>query len=238
MLQINERRLVAAAEAIVRSLPDNDTHTVASAAMDIRGTIHTGVNVFHFTGGPCAELVAIAAAAQALAGPLATIVAVGNRDRGVLAPCGRCRQVLLDLHPDVTVILPNPAGDPIAEPIRNLLPHSYVAPERTDGSRIVYFNPRYYDSVVSGRKTITVRFGEPIQVGSAVFVFEDEHVVRHLSAEIESVESLRFDQLSHEDAHHEDLPNADALRRLLRTHYPNIENHDLVDVARFHSVSA
>jgi len=69
VLENNERHLVTAAEAIVRSLPDNDTHTVASAAMDTQGNVHTGVNVFHFTGGPCAELVVIAAAAQALVGP-------------------------------------------------------------------------------------------------------------------------------------------------------------------------
>ncbi|TFC91940.1 cytidine deaminase [Cryobacterium sp. TMT3-29-2] len=156
MLENNERRLVTAAEAIARSLPDNDTHTVASAAMDTQGNVHTGVNVFHFTGGPCAELVVIAAAAQALAGPLVTIVAVGDHDRGVLAPCGRCRQVLLDLHPDVAVILPLPGGDVTAEPIRDLLPRSYSAPDLASGPRIVYFNPRYYDSIASGQKTVTI----------------------------------------------------------------------------------
>jgi len=41
----------------------------ASAAMDINGGMHTGVNVFHFTGGPCAELVAIGAAAGRTADP-------------------------------------------------------------------------------------------------------------------------------------------------------------------------
>ncbi|MBC7760916.1 MAG: hypothetical protein H7201_03790 [Candidatus Saccharibacteria bacterium] len=85
---------MTAAEAIVRSLPDNGTHTVASAAMDTMGNGHTRVNVFHFTGGPCAELVVIAAAAQALAGPLVSIVAVGDRDRGVLAPRGRALRVV------------------------------------------------------------------------------------------------------------------------------------------------
>jgi cytidine deaminase len=55
---------------------------VASAAIDTLDNVHTGVNVFHFTGGPCAELVAIAAAAQAIAGPLITIVAVpSSRDK-------------------------------------------------------------------------------------------------------------------------------------------------------------
>lgn len=237
MLENNERHLVTAAEAIVRSLPDNDTHTVASAAMDTQGNVHTGVNVFHFTGGPCAELVVIAAAAQALAGPLVTIVAVGDRDRGVLAPCGRCRQVLLDLHPDVAVILPLPGGDVRAEPIRDLLPRSYSAPEPASSPRIVYFNPRYYDSIASGQKTITIRHHDPIQAGSAVLVFDDGETIRRLSAQIESVESRRFDHLTNDEARQEDLPNADALRRALRTHYPNLEGHDVVAVATFHLVT-
>ena len=238
MLENNERRLVAAAEAIVRSLPDNDTHTVAAAAMDTQGDVHTGVNVFHFTGGPCAELVVIAAAAQALAGPLVTIVAVGDRDRGVIAPCGRCRQVLFDLHPDVAVILPLAGGDIAAEPIRDLLPRSYSAPGPSYGSRIVYFNPRYYDSIASGQKTITIRHHDPIQAGSAVLVFDDGDTLRRLDALIESVESRRFDHLSDNDARQEDLPDANTLRAALRTHYPDLEGHDVVDIATFHLVTA
>jgi len=234
VLENNERGLVTAAEAIVQALPDNDMHTVAAAAMDTHGNFHTGVNVFHFTGGPCAELVVIAAAAQALAGPLVTIVAVGDRDRGVIAPCGRCRQVLLDLHPDVAVILPHPSGGVTAEPIRDLLPRNYSAPEPSAGPRIVYFNPRHYDSIASGQKTITIRHHDPIQPGSAVLVFDDGDTIRRLDARIESVESRRFDHLSDDDARREDLPDADALRGALRTHYPHLEGHDVVDVATFH----
>src|SRR5699024_11401305 len=88
------------------SLRANAHHTVASAAMDTTDRIHTGVNVNHFTGGSCAEIVAIGTAAAAGAGPLVTIAAVGDRDRGVLSPCGRCRHVILDLHPDAPLIPP------------------------------------------------------------------------------------------------------------------------------------
>src|ERR1019366_406077 len=82
MLEANERRLVDVAESIAGSLPAGEVHTVAAAAMDVNGDIHTGVNVHHFTGGPCAELVAIGAAAGAGAQPLITIVAVGDGERG------------------------------------------------------------------------------------------------------------------------------------------------------------
>lgn len=90
------------------------------------------------------------AAAQAAAGPLATIVAVGDRDRGVLAPCGRCRQILLDLHPNVDVILPRTEGNLTAEAIRDLLPRSYFAPEPAGGKSISGATQFLADGPLSG----------------------------------------------------------------------------------------
>ncbi len=40
-----------------------DNHTVAAAARGHDGRIITAVNAYHFTGGPCAELVVIGTAA-------------------------------------------------------------------------------------------------------------------------------------------------------------------------------
>ena len=82
-------------------------------------------DVFHFTGGPCAELVVLGAAAAAGVKSLTHIVAVGSKGRGILNPCGRCRQILLDNHPEISVIVTGPSGNKI-ERIRDLLPHSYV----------------------------------------------------------------------------------------------------------------
>ena len=80
--------------------PRDEHHTVAAAARAADGRIVTGVNVYHFTGGPCAELVVIGVAASQGVGQLAEIVALGDRSRGVVTPCGRCQQVLSDYHPD------------------------------------------------------------------------------------------------------------------------------------------
>ena len=233
MLENIERRLVAAAEAAVRSLPDGDIYTVDAATMDVNGDIYTGVNVLHFTGGPCAELVAVGAAAAANAGPLITIVAVGNGDRGVIAPCGRCRQVLLDLHPDVFVIVPTD-GDLLAEPIRSLLPYRYVTTRKTSAPRVVYFHLRHRASILSQQKTATIRHREPVQPGPAVFVFDDGERVLRLDAHIDGVESRRLDQLTDADALREALPDAEALRDALRRQYPGLDDEDLVEVATFH----
>jgi cytidine deaminase len=50
---------------------------------------------------------------------------VGDRDRGVIPPCGRCRQVLLDYFPNVRVVVGS--GDRLREvPVVELLPETYV----------------------------------------------------------------------------------------------------------------
>jgi cytidine deaminase len=131
VLESRESRVLAAAEAVARALPAGDAHTVAAAVMDTDGGIHTGANVFHFTGGPCAELVALGTAAAAGAGSLELIVAVGEDGRGVMAPCGRCRQVLIDLHPEISVLVLDESGRPVATPVCDLLPNSYRAPVAT-----------------------------------------------------------------------------------------------------------
>ena len=55
-----EQRILDAAVEVASRLPDAPyaLYTVAAAAMDVHGQIYTGVNVKHFTGGPCAEVVA------------------------------------------------------------------------------------------------------------------------------------------------------------------------------------
>jgi cytidine deaminase len=78
-----------------------------------------------FTGGPCAELVLVGAAAAQGIYELETIVAVGDRDRGVVPPCGRCRQVLLDYFPGLGVIVGG-GEDVRTVPIAELLPVGYV----------------------------------------------------------------------------------------------------------------
>ncbi|MFJ4989313.1 cytidine deaminase [Streptomyces sp. NPDC088732] len=120
-----DHELVQAAAHVARTRCQGDNHTMAAAGRTEDGRIVTAVNTYHFTGGPCAELVLIGIAAAQGSYALRTIVAVGDRDRGVVPPCGRCRQVLLDYFPAVDVIVGN--GDRLrAVPIAELLPESYV----------------------------------------------------------------------------------------------------------------
>ncbi|WP_350938135.1 cytidine deaminase family protein [Micromonospora mangrovi] len=120
-----DRALVQAATAVAKLRCRSDNHTVAAAARTTDGRVFTGVNVFHFTGGPCAELVVVGAAATQGAGELEAIVAVGDRGRGVIPPCGRCRQVLLDYFPSIKVIIGPPDALRLV-PVVELLPETYV----------------------------------------------------------------------------------------------------------------
>lgn len=128
-----DHELIEAAAQVARTRCGGDNHTMAAAGRARDGRIVTAVNVFHFTGGPCAELVLLGTAAAQGAGELDTVVAVGDRDRGVVPPCGRCRQVLLDLLPTVHVIVGS--GDRVrAVPVTDLLPESYVWSDHQDQS--------------------------------------------------------------------------------------------------------
>ena len=120
-----DMELVAFARRVVDTNGDGQVHTVGAAVRDAQGRIFGGINLYHFTGGPCAELVALGHARAAGARDLTTIVAVGDEGRGVLAPCGRDRQVLLDHHPGIRVLVPTAEGVRSVA-IADLLPHSYV----------------------------------------------------------------------------------------------------------------
>jgi len=118
-------QLIAAARNLIEARGDDENHTVAAAARASDGRIITGVNVYHFTGGPCAELVVMGLAASEGLGDLAEIVAVGDRSRGVVTPCGRCRQALLDYYPNIRVIVPDGGGGVRPVPVADLLPYEF-----------------------------------------------------------------------------------------------------------------
>ncbi|MFG2906921.1 cytidine deaminase family protein [Kitasatospora sp. NPDC048286] len=120
-----DEELVEAALEVARRYARGDNHTVAAAGRNADGRIVTALNAYHFTGGPCAELVLIGAAAGQGVYELTTVVAVGDRERGVIPPCGRCRQVLLDYFPEVGVIVGR-GPELRTVPVSALLPGAYV----------------------------------------------------------------------------------------------------------------
>ena len=126
----DDLELIEFARQIVDANTDGEygNYTMGAAVRDSDGRMYGGINVYHFTGGPCAELVALGHARASGARELTTIVAVGNCGRGPQSPCGRDRQVLFDYHPTIRVILPTPEGVRSVR-IQDLMPLGYVWPD-------------------------------------------------------------------------------------------------------------
>ncbi|WP_328997417.1 cytidine deaminase [Kribbella sp. NBC_00709] len=122
----DDRELIELARRTVDANTDgaDGVHTMGAAVRGVDGRMYAGINLYHFTGGPCAELVALGRARADGARELTTIVAVGNEGRGVVGPCGRDRQVLIDYHPGIRVILPTEDG-PRSVLATDLLPGAY-----------------------------------------------------------------------------------------------------------------
>lgn len=122
----DDRELIELARRTVDANTDgpDGVYTMGAAVRGVDGRMYAGINLYHFTGGPCAELVALGRARAEGARELTTIVAVGNEERGVVGPCGRDRQVLVDYHPTIRVILPTPDG-PVSALATDLLPAAY-----------------------------------------------------------------------------------------------------------------
>ena len=92
------------------------------------------------------------------------------------------------------------------------------------------------DSIVAGRKTATVRFRDPLQVGPAVFSFDDGHTVRRLDGEVKGVNARKVATLTDDDAHREDFEDRDLFLAALSVQYPDLNDNDVVDVVSFQIV--
>jgi cytidine deaminase len=116
--------LVKIATELINKRTDDVFHTVGSATISESGEVFSGVNVGHFDGGPCAEITAISQAVSQGDKNLKLIVAVGNNDRGVISPCGKCRQILFDYFPNINVIVRRDEGL-VEVCVKELLPDTF-----------------------------------------------------------------------------------------------------------------
>ena len=109
---------------IILSRPDMSAATVAAAILTTSGRTYTGICVSVSCGiGFCAEHAAVAEMLKARETEIEAIVAVC--DDGVLPPCGRCRELLVQVslkNLDALVGLP---GDRV-KPLRELLPEHWL----------------------------------------------------------------------------------------------------------------
>jgi cytidine deaminase len=121
---IAEARRVLGKFALVK--PSISAGGVAAALETANGRIFTGINLDLACGiGTCAEHAAIAEMLKARETTIRRIVAVDAE--GVLAPCGRCRELIVQLdraNLDCEVILPGGTSARMAD----LLPRAWLEP--------------------------------------------------------------------------------------------------------------
>ena len=90
-----------------------------------KGKVYSGVNC-DGVHGSCAEYVTIGMAISAGEREFDTIVAVHDKAPNCLvAPCGNCRQMLVEYCPDIKVILNNDDNEIIKVCIRDLIPFAW-----------------------------------------------------------------------------------------------------------------
>lgn len=100
-------------------------HTVGAALRCKNGHLYTGVNCDGIHGS-CAEYITIGMAISAGEREFDTIVAVHEKaPNGVVAPCGNCRQMLVEYCPDIKVILNDEQNNLIKVSAKELLPFAW-----------------------------------------------------------------------------------------------------------------
>ena len=115
-----------ALETLQRNFDDGIyNHTVGAAIRCKNGKVYSGVNCDGIHGS-CAEYVTMGIAISAGEREFDTIVAVHDKAPNCLvAPCGNCRQMLIDYCPDIKVILNDDDSNMIKVGIQELLPFAW-----------------------------------------------------------------------------------------------------------------
>jgi len=103
---------------------DLSAGSVAAALRTQAGNIYTGISLNLECGiGFCAEHSAIAEMLKHRERQIAEIVAVG--DEGIRPPCGRCRELMLQVSPaNANTLVAIAEGQSV--PLRELLPHHWL----------------------------------------------------------------------------------------------------------------
>jgi cytidine deaminase len=127
-LSEDRESLVAAAQALVGEFaltkPSLTAAAVGAALQAASGRVYTGINLDLACGiGFCAEHSAVAEMLKSRETVVRRMVAV-NAER-IVAPCGRCRELLVQVDPrnlDCEVLLPDGAS----ATLRELLPNAWL----------------------------------------------------------------------------------------------------------------
>jgi cytidine deaminase len=125
---LKSRLLEAAREVLEKAYAPYSRFRVGAALLTERDAIFSGANVENTSYGLtiCAERAAVAAAVAA-EGPdlrIRALAVVCESQEATCAPCGACRQVILEFGPEALIIFPGPDG-PMERRLVELLPAGF-----------------------------------------------------------------------------------------------------------------
>ncbi len=123
--------LEAAKAAFANAYAPYSHFRVGAALRAASGRIYAGANIENASYGlsRCAEQSAVQALASAGERAFSEIV-VYTTAEDPAAPCGACRQILLEFSPDASVFLAGDQGAVSAYTVRDLLPHGFSLASR------------------------------------------------------------------------------------------------------------
>lgn len=233
MLSKDHRKLVHAAVDHAVRTHDDGAHTVAGAILTQSGQVVLGLNTHHFLGGPCGEVNALSNHAATIPNDrVTTVVAAYGPTGDVISPCGKCRQILFDLDPDIECVIRNANGLE-AYSVRALLPYAYDWQVMESPQRL-YMWEGYETPIREGKKLQTIRIDDPFRPGPALLVFEKEYgETVTLDAVVNQVRTVARDELSEQDAQLDGFDGLETLQATLDQHYPGLSAADPVDVVQF-----
>lgn len=123
---------VAAARDLIAARACEGRHHVAATVLTRAGGSYSAVNTDSVLGRAaiCAEAVAIGMACSAEPEAEIVFVVAVNRRSVVIAPCGLCRELLLDYGPEALVAVPTDGMDWTTRRLSELMPDAYKAGRR------------------------------------------------------------------------------------------------------------
>lgn len=233
MLTDELRRLTHEATIHAERWNDDADHTVAAGLLTDSGRVITGLNTFHFLGGPCAEVSALSNhASTAPDDPIVAVAAAHGPTGDIIAPCGKCRQIIFDISPAIRFIVREPNGL-TTRTADELLPFAYNW-RTNDDPQSVYMWEGYEPAIRSGAKRQTIRIDDPFRPGPATLIFEKEDGdVVGIEATVSAVRSVKRNQLTDVDAKHDGFDTLSELHAALDRHYPGLQSSSVVDVVSF-----
>lgn len=125
---MDDNQLIEAAAAARRNAhAPYSGFAVGAALLDASGRVHVGANVENASLGlsVCAERVAVGRAVSDGARAFVAIAVVTDADT-LTAPCGACRQVLVEFAPHLRILLASPRAGRAEYRLDDLLAHPFT----------------------------------------------------------------------------------------------------------------